>query len=218
MTTSKISIPNINNCCQTTISTTSQTISITPATSTTTTTNTIPYFAYFPSFLSALESKNDNKKDQITNKKNYSSKDITMKLKDPNNFKKVEILRPNKVIRFTFEDDTVIKTICEEEDTFDFEFAFYIALAKKFFKKCYTPEGILHKAKEFSYEKSYVKRVKQGIKLYYKQEKEKEDAKKREKELKEIKERQKAKRQRQKARAKQRRINDLTIAIKKANE
>ena len=41
----------------------------------------------------------------------------------------------NKVYLFTFADGTEIKTICDEEDEFDFEFAFYLALAKKNTKK-----------------------------------------------------------------------------------
>lgn len=43
---------------------------------------------------------------------------------------KVEIINPGKVIRFTFYDNRQVKTIRRDEDSFDFEFAFYIAYAK----------------------------------------------------------------------------------------
>ena len=51
------------------------------------------------------------------------------------NITKVEVLCPNKVLRFTFNDKTNIKTICTENDEFDFRFAFFIAFAKKLYKK-----------------------------------------------------------------------------------
>lgn len=131
-------------------------------------------------------------------------------------FTKVEILCTDKVMRFTFKDNTVIKTICDEEDDFDFEFAFYIALAKKLYGKEYTPEGVFVKAKELSYQKKYVKLVKKGIKLYFKQLKEEEQKKKQEQEAKEIKRRRALKRKIKRAKAKEERIEEIKEGIKQS--
>lgn len=103
---------------------------------------------------------------------NYSIKysdinhNITFNIKDSNEFKKIEELVPFKVYRFTFEDDTVIKTVCSDEDPFDLEYAFYLALAKKEFSYSQTFEGILHKADTLRYEKYYARIVKRGMKLF----------------------------------------------------
>lgn len=111
---------------------------------------------------------------------------------------KIEILAKNKVIRFTFADTIVIKTICSSEDTFDFTKAFYIAYAKYYFKHILTSEGIEKIAEILSYHKKFKKAVEKGIKLYNKNLKEEEDKKKKENELKEIKRRQREKKIRKK--------------------
>lgn len=90
-------------------------------------------------------------------------------LKDANEFKKIEELVPFKVYRFTFLDNTVIKTVCANEDPFDLEYAFYLALAKKKFSCSHTFEGVLYKADTLRYEKYYANLVKQGMKLFKKQ-------------------------------------------------
>lgn len=90
-------------------------------------------------------------------------------LKDANEFKKIEELVPFKVYRFTFLDNTVIKTVCANEDPFDLEYAFYLALAKKKFSCSHTFEGVLYKADTIRYEKYYANLVKQGMKLFKKQ-------------------------------------------------
>ena len=93
---------------------------------------------------------------------------------------KVECLYPNKVYRFTFYNGEVIKTVCDDEDIFNFEFAFYLAIAKFKYKHKYTLEGLLHKAKELSYEIYYVKEVEHAKKQYYKEQKEKREKEKEE--------------------------------------
>lgn len=105
---------------------------------------------------------------------------------DPNSFKYIKEIVPNKVYSFTFADNTIIKTVCDEEDVFDLEYAFYLALAKKCFSSTYTFEGVLHQAKEIHYIKYYHKIVEKGMKLFKKIQK--EEAKKIEQE--EIKKRQ----------------------------
>lgn len=83
--------------------------------------------------------------------------------------KKVEILNPGKVIRFTFYDDRQVKTIRRDEDSWDFEFAFYIAYAKLLWGKYLTPEGIWQKACELKGQKLYVKLVEKAIRRFNKE-------------------------------------------------
>jgi len=47
-----------------------------------------------------------------------------MKIKD------VEIIIPNKVVRVTFDDDTIEKSICHEDDEFNLETAIMVCIAK----------------------------------------------------------------------------------------
>ena len=88
------------------------------------------------------------------------------------NFIDVKELKANKVMQFTFEhpfDSTnkiIIKTICNENDTFSLEESFYIALAKFLSHKTLTPEGISLFAKELHYYKEANKIVKRGMRLY----------------------------------------------------
>lgn len=79
---------------------------------------------------------------------------------------KVEILNPGKVIRFTFYDKSYVKTIRRDEDSWDFEFAFYIAYAKLLWGKYLNPEGIWQKACELKGQKLYVKLVEKAIRRF----------------------------------------------------
>lgn len=106
----------------------------------------------------------------------------------------IEILNPNKVVRFTGPNKQTVKTICSEDDIFDLEFACYLAYAKLYFNQILTSEGLEKCAKFLTYFKPFNKAVEKSIKLYKKELKEKEKLKKREKELKEIKARKRAKR------------------------
>ena len=144
--------------------------------------------------------------------------DMIVTPKEKNIITKVEILCPNKVLRFTFDDKTIIKTICTEDDEFDFRFAFFIAFAKKLYKNTYTSEGIFQKAKELQYTKEYVKKVDKAIKTFEREQKEKELVKQKEKELKEQKKRKMEKKNIQKAKKKEARIEEIAEAIKRANK
>lgn len=95
-------------------------------------------------------------------------------LKKKTSFSWIKEYVPNKVYGFKFrKNDKEYKTICAEEDTFDLEFAFFLALAKWFTVLNLTTEGYIHQAKQLSYNKDHVKEVKNGIKLFHKlQEKE----------------------------------------------
>ena len=120
----------------------------------------------------------------------------------PIKFAKVEMLAPNKVMRFTFNEGDVIKTVCNDGDTFTIETACYVALAKYLSYKSLTPEGISALAEELRYYKQANKIVEAGIKTYEKSVKEAEKRAAAEKEAKLIKERQRAKKIRYKERKK----------------
>lgn len=130
--------------------------------------------------------------------------------------KKVEILKPNKVMRFTFTDKTVIKTICLDEDNFNFEFSFYLAYSKYIYRKFLTPNGIEKKAIELMDNKEINKLVNKNIKAYLKEEKqkEKEEAEKKAKEK--ARKNKIAKKIARKEKAKENRINEIVEAIKRA--
>jgi len=98
--------------------------------------------------------------------------DISITIKDSNEIVKTKEIVPEMVYLFTFADGTVIKTVCNKEDTFNFEYAFYLAIAKKLFSKAYTLDGVMHMAEELRYQKYYVKLVNKAIKNFYKEQKE----------------------------------------------
>ena len=129
---------------------------------------------------------------------------------------KVEVLKPGKVMRFTFSDKAEIKTVCTDADDFNFKFAFYLAYAKYLYKKVLTPAGIEKKAKEFMDTIFFNSLVKKGMRVYLNQKKEEERLEKAKAESKAIRERRIAKKIAKKARAKEARINEIAAAIKKA--
>lgn len=128
---------------------------------------------------------------------------------------KVEILKPEKVLRFTFSDDTVIKTVCVDNDAFDFKFAFFLAYAKYFWKNVLTIEGIENTAKDFTNIKFFNSLVKKGMKVYFNQKKEEERKEKEEAERKKIKANRIAKKIAKKKKAREDRINEIAEAIKR---
>ena len=127
---------------------------------------------------------------------------------------KVEILNPDKVMRFTFSDDDIVKTICTQDDIFDFEFAFYLAYAKHFFRDILNTNGIEKKAKELKDRKFFNYLVKKAMKTYFNQKKEEEKIEKEKKERKEIKARQAAKKAAKKAKVRKVRIAEMIEAFK----
>lgn len=80
----------------------------------------------------------------------------------------VNIIVPNRVVEVTFNDYfyTKVKTVCDKNDIFSLERALYIAYAKQRYNGTYTSEGIEKKADEFKYEKFYVSKVKNALKVY----------------------------------------------------
>ena len=120
---------------------------------------------------------NDNMTATSKYKYTIQKQDIKYIMQDSNSIVKVKEIVPEKVYLFTFADGTVIKTVCDKNDIFDFEFAFYLALAKKLYSKSFTMDGIMHKARELKYQKYFVKIVNKGIKKFYKDQKEAEKEK-----------------------------------------
>lgn len=129
---------------------------------------------------------------------------------------KVEILKPGKVLRFTFSDDAVIKTVCVDNDTFDFKFAFFLAYAKYFWENILTTQGIENKAKDFTNVKFFNSLVKKGMKVYFDQKKREEKEEKEEAERKKIRANRIAKKIAKKEKAREDRINEIAEAIKRA--
>ena len=126
-----------------------------------TTTNLQPYSIYYP----------DN---------NIYSDLLNIYYPDPNKhyqFQNIKEIVPEKVYEFTFRDNHKIKTIREKDDPFNFEYMFYLAIAKNLYSKEYAFEGVLAKAKELKYEKKYAKAVKNGIRLFKKLKEEEEKKK-----------------------------------------
>lgn len=133
-------------------------------------------------------------------------------------FKKVIQRNPGRVYEFVFQDNTHIKTVCAEEDLkiFNLKYAFFLALAKYLYKDKYTFMGILNKVPDLMQQKKYIKIVKEGMKLFKEQQKEKEKKEAKEKELKEIKKRKIAKAQEKRKRKREQDLDILVKAIKNA--
>lgn len=127
---------------------------------------------------------------------------------------KIEILVPNKVLRFTFKFGTQIKTVCNEEDAFDFDFAIYLAYSKLINSNRFTKEGVEHKAHEMKYQKYWVKKVKEAKKLFKEQEAERIKREKEEKERAAARKRQAEKKARKKKERKERELKALAEKVK----
>lgn len=130
---------------------------------------------------------------------------------------KIEVLVPNKVLRFTFKYGTQIKTVCNDEDTFDFDFAIYLAYSKLVNKDLCTKEGIEEQAHLMKYWKHWVKKAKEAKKLFKQQETEKIKQEKEEKERAAIRKRQAEKKARKKKERKERELKALAEKIKNVN-
>ena len=147
---------------------------------------------------------------------------VTMNIKDNNEFKDVIEYKKNRVYGFEFYDGTRVKTVLEEGDAFSLEYAFYLALAKKLFSKTHTFHGVLCKADEIQLEKYYVTLVKKGMKLFKKKQEEQEK-----KELEELEKEEQHKRYIEKKKKRDKKIQErydeefinlIVKAIKKGKE
>lgn len=130
---------------------------------------------------------------------------------------KIEILVPNKVLRFTFKHGTQIKTVCNEEDTFDFDFAIYLAYSKLVNRDRCTKEGIEYRAHRMKYWKLWAKKVKEAKKLFKEQETERIKKEREEKERAAARKRQAEKKARKKKERKERELKALAEKIKNVN-
>lgn len=127
---------------------------------------------------------------------------------------KIEVLVPDKVLRFTFKYGTQIKTVCNDEDTFDFDFAIYLAYSKLVNKDICTKEGIEYRAHYMKYWKLWADKVKKAKKLFKQQETEKIKQEKEEKERAAIRKRQAEKKARKKKERKEKELKALAEKIK----
>ena len=120
----------------------------------------------------------------------------------------INIIVPNRVVEVAFNDYfyTKVKTVCDKNDIFSLERALYIAYAKYRYNDMYTSEGIEKIADEFKYEKIYVSKVKNALKVYECQQK----LAALNKEEEEIKYRQKQKRHERNERRRARRAEEAT--------
>lgn len=120
----------------------------------------------------------------------------------------VNIIVPNRVVEVIFDGDLwkKVKTVCDKNDIFSLERALYIAYAKRLYNDTHTSEGIEKKADEFKYEKYYVSKVKNALKVYECQQK----LAALDKEEEEIKYRQKQKRHERNERRRARRAEEAT--------
>lgn len=127
-------------------------------------------------------------------------------------FENIKEIVPERVYQFTFKNKKKVKTIREENDPFDFEYMFYLAIAKTMYSKDYTFEGVLAKSYQLQYTKKYAKAVKDGIRLFKKLKEEEE----KKKELEAIKKRQHEKYVNKKKEAKLRKEDKQVKLIAKA--
>ena len=136
------------------------------------------------------------------------------------NFKeisKIKILNPNKVVLFTFSDGTTEKTICNKNDVFDLEFACYLALAKRTFKKEITSDGLELIANLLRYYKPSNKIVNKALKNYLKEIKLQKALEKQEKENKEIQQRKHEKNIKRKKKLREWKYKELLSLAEKLN-
>ena len=187
----------------------------------TTAVNTIPYITYSnPGGITGTYVTSGTSNAIINNNNTAkivsTNKNIQICENEGSEFKKIQELVPFKVYRFTFTDGNVIKTICSDEDSFDLEYAFYLALAKKLFSNTFTFEGVLHQAEKLKYQKHYAKLVKKGIKLFYNNQLEKAKKEEEERLKEEQRKRRIDKKKTRKAKCKEQKLDELYNIISKA--
>lgn len=154
---------------------TTTTNNYTISTSTDTTTNTINYSDLYNLYYTAFPTTQSNsnmskeKKEKIIDQRLIKIDQEIAELREKTVFYSIKEYVPNKVYGFVFNTlGREYKTICAEEDTFDLQFAFFLAYAKYLKPNALTPEGYVDNARTLSYNKSNLKKVQNGIKLFYK--------------------------------------------------
>ena len=131
------------------------------------------YRSQLERFVKSYTIKNMNhKEDEEMNKQKTKAAERT-RIKDKmaeyiykSGIRSINVIVPNQVVEVEFTYGDKIKTVCNKDDTFSLERAVYIAIAKERFGHIYTSEGIEKKATELTYEKDYVYRVKNALKVY----------------------------------------------------
>ena len=158
------------------------------------------------------EMEKEDKKTKITTSL------ASVQIHDGDDFEEVIEHVPGKVYEFKFWDGKHIKTICQEGDEFDFDYAFYLAAAKHMWGKELTLEGVLKKADELRTIKKWVKKVTKAKKAFYKAQEEKAKEKEEKQLIKERKEKYYAKKKKRDKKAEQDLKQLIAEAIKMSKE
>ena len=79
-------------------------------------------------------------------------------------FNLIDEVVPGRVIKVTYYYKKY-EMVCDPRDEFSMEKVLYLAIAKEMYGHTLTPEGIEKKAEELKYEKVYVKKVEQAMKM-----------------------------------------------------
>lgn len=79
-------------------------------------------------------------------------------------FSAIEEVVLGRVVKVTYSSNEY-KMVCDSRDKFSMKKVLYLAIAKHIYGKTYTSEGVEKKAEDLKYEKSYVKRVEQAMKM-----------------------------------------------------
>lgn len=79
-------------------------------------------------------------------------------------FNLIDEVVPGRVVKVTYYYKKY-EMVCDPRDEFSMEKVLYLAIAKEMYGHTLTPEGIEKKAEELKYEKVYVKKVEQAMKI-----------------------------------------------------
>lgn len=79
-------------------------------------------------------------------------------------FNLIDEVVPGRVVKVTYYYKKY-EMVCDPRDEFSMEKVLYLAIAKEMYGHTLTPEGIEKKAEELKYEKVYVKKVEQAMKM-----------------------------------------------------
>lgn len=79
-------------------------------------------------------------------------------------FNLIDEVVPGRVVKVTY-CYKKYEMVCDPRDEFSMEKVLYLTIAKEMYGNMLTPEGIEKKAEELKYEKVYVKKVEQGMKM-----------------------------------------------------
>lgn len=115
---------------------------------------------------SAISENGGNKEDMVKITANEITLSDVTRIDHTCTVIEVSIIVPNKVVEVIFTDESKEKVVCKKPDVFSLEKAIAICLAKKLYRKDYTPDGIEYMARQLLLKKDTYKIIKDGLKLY----------------------------------------------------